>query len=128
MVGRLAESDVGQMLARLLAAVPEPALVAALADRADGLPFAVEELAFALRDGGHLAYVDETVALAGSWAPEVPDGIRDAVLLRKSRLSGEETALIEAAAVTGNEFDVDTVLTVQLWEWIGDDAATTFSY
>src|SRR5262245_2818783 len=108
--GGLAESDVRQMLARLLAAVPEPALVAALADRADGLPFAVEELAFALRDGGHLAYAEGTVALAGSWAPEVPDGIRDAVLLRKSRLSGEETALIEAAAVAGNECDVDTVL------------------
>lgn len=40
----------------------------------------------------------------------MPDGIREAVLLRKSRLSGEEMELIEAAAVTGNEFDVDTVL------------------
>ena len=59
-VGRLAESDVRQMLARLLGAVPEPQLAAALASRADGLPFAVEELAFALRDGGHLAYVSGT--------------------------------------------------------------------
>ena len=35
---------------------PRPALAAAVASRADGLPFAVEELALALRDGGRLAY------------------------------------------------------------------------
>jgi predicted ATPase len=54
-LGPLGDDDVTRMLTTLLGAVPQPALAAAVASRADGLPFAVEELAFALRDGGRLA-------------------------------------------------------------------------
>ena len=42
----------------------------------------------------------------------VPDGIREAVLLRTARLSGEERTLLETAAVAGQEFDIDPVLAV----------------
>jgi predicted ATPase len=42
----------------------------------------------------------------------VPDGIREAALLRASRLIDEERALLAAAAVAGTDFDVDTVLAV----------------
>ena len=98
------------MLAALLGAAPQPTLAAVVTGRADGLPFAVEELAFALRDGGRLAYCDGTVTLAGTGAAPVPDGIREAVLLRASRLTDEERTLVEAAAVAGNEFDIDIVL------------------
>jgi tetratricopeptide (TPR) repeat protein len=109
-LGPLGEHDVRDMLALLLGAKPEPVLAAAVASRADGIPFAVEELAFALRDGGRLAFRGGTVALVGAGAAPVPDGIREAVLLRAARLSGEERALLEAAAVAGQEFDIDTVL------------------
>ena len=109
-LGRLTDGDVGRMLTSLLSAEPTPDLVAAVAERADGLPFAVEELASALRDGGHLARQGESVALTDAGAPAVPTGIRDAVMLRTSRLPEAERALLEAAAVAGNEFDVDAVL------------------
>jgi DNA-binding CsgD family transcriptional regulator/tetratricopeptide (TPR) repeat protein len=109
-VGPLGDHDVREMLARLLGATPAPALAAAVARRADGIPFAVEELAFALRDDGRLAFRGGMVALAVADAVPVPDGIREAVLLRAARLSGEERALLEAAAVAGQEFDTDTVL------------------
>jgi len=98
------------MLASLLGATPQPTLTAVVASRADGLPFAVEELALALRDDGRLAFRDGTVALAGAGAAPVPDGIREAVLLRASRLADEERTLLEAAAVAGHEFDIDAVL------------------
>ena len=65
-LGPLGDEDIGQMLARLLRATPQPTLTAVVASRADGLPFAVEELAFALRDDGRLAFCDGTVALAGA--------------------------------------------------------------
>ena len=97
-LGPLGDEDVVLMLTHLLGGKPEPALAAAVASRADGIPFAVEELALALRDGGGAAVV--------------PDGIREAVLLRAARLSGEERALLEAAAVAGQEFDIDQVLAV----------------
>jgi DNA-binding CsgD family transcriptional regulator len=111
-LGPLSDEDVARMLAGLLGATPQPTLSAVVARRADGLPFAVEELAFALRDGGRLAYLDRTVTLAGAGAAPVPDGIREAVLLRAARLTDEERTLLEAAAVAGSEFDVDTVLAV----------------
>jgi tetratricopeptide (TPR) repeat protein len=95
------------MLAALLGADATPALAAAVASRADGLPFAVEELAFALRDGGRLAYQAGTVTLTGDGAAPVPDGVREAVLLRTSRLTEPERALLEAAAAAGTEFDID---------------------
>src|SRR6266566_2602199 len=73
-LGPLGDDDVVVMLTHLLGAKPGPALAAAVARRADGIPFAVEELALALRDGGGAAVV--------------PDGVREAVLLRTARLSG----------------------------------------
>jgi DNA-binding CsgD family transcriptional regulator len=116
----LAETDlaplpdpcVAAMLAALLGAEPEPELVSAVADRADGVPFAVEELAAALRLGGHLAYQGDTVRLAGTGAAVIPEGIREAVLLRAVRLGPDAAAVLNAAAVAGNEFDVELVLAV----------------
>ena len=98
------------MLAALLGADPEPGLAAAVADRADGIPFAVQELAFALRDDGRLAYRDQEVGLAqtpASTAATVPDGVREAVLLRTGKLPPAGRSLLAAAAVAGTEFDVD---------------------
>ncbi len=97
-LGPLGDQDVVVLLTHLLGANPGPALAAAVAERADGIPFAVEELALALRDGGGAAVV--------------PDGVREAVLLRTARLSGEERTLLETAAVAGQEFDIDPVLAV----------------
>jgi hypothetical protein len=45
------------------------------------------ELRRALRDGGRLAFRDGVVALAGADAALIPDGIREAVLLRATRLA-----------------------------------------
>src|SRR5215831_5250993 len=67
------------ILAALLGAEPEPELVSVVARRADGIPFAVEELAAALRLGGHLDYREGTVGLAGTGAAVIPEGIREAV-------------------------------------------------
>src|SRR6266699_1983818 len=68
-VGPLGDEDVARMLTHLLGAEPGPALAAAVASRADGIPFAVEELALALRDG----------------LPAWPDGFTGAGLLTEVR-------------------------------------------
>jgi predicted ATPase len=111
-LGPLSDDNVRHMLTSLWGAAPQSALAAVVASRADGLPFAVEELAFALRDGGRLAYRNGAVTLTGAGAAPVPEGIREAVLLRVSRLTDEERALLEAAAVAGIDFDVDIVLAI----------------
>ena len=100
------------ILAALLGAEPEPDLVSAVAGRADGIPFAVEELAAALRLGGHLDYREGTVGLAGTGDAVIPEGIREAVLLRAAQLGPDAAPVLDAAAVAGNEFDVELVLAV----------------
>ena len=100
------------ILAALLGAEPEPDLVSAVAGRADGIPFAVEELAAALRLGGHLDYREDTVGLAGTGNAVIPEGIREAVLLRAGQLGPDAAPVLDAAAVAGNEFDVELVLAV----------------
>src|SRR2546429_1020918 len=100
------------ILAALLGAEPEPDLVSAVAGRADGIPFAVEELAAALRLGGHLDYREGTVGLAGTGNAVIPEGIREAVLLRAAQLGPDAAPVLDAAAVAGNEFDVELVLAV----------------
>ena len=100
------------ILAALLGAEPEPDLVSAVAGRADGIPFAVEELAAALRLGGQLDYREGTVGLAGTGDALIPEGIREAVLLRAGQLGPDVAPVLDAAAVAGNEFDVELVLAV----------------
>jgi DNA-binding CsgD family transcriptional regulator len=100
------------ILAALLGAEPEPDLVSAVAGRADGIPFAVEELAAALRLGGHLDYREGTVGLAGTGNAVIPEGIRETVLLRAGQLGPDAAPVLDAAAVAGNEFDVELVLAV----------------
>jgi DNA-binding NarL/FixJ family response regulator len=100
------------ILAALLGAEPDPDLVSAVAGRADGIPFAVEELAAALRLGGHLDYREGTVGLAGTGNAVIPEGIREAVLLRAAQLGPDAASVLDAAAVAGNEFDVELVLAV----------------
>ena len=86
--------------------------MSAVAGRADGIPFAVEELAAALRLGGHLDYREGTVGLAGTGDAVIPEGIREAVLLRAAQLGPDAAPVLDAAAVAGNEFDVELVLAV----------------
>src|SRR5262245_58978922 len=100
------------ILGALLGAEPEPGLVSAVAGRADGIPFAVEELAAALRLAGHLDYRDGRVGLAGTGDAVIPEGIREAVLLRAAQLGPDVAPVLDAAAVAGNEFDVELVLAV----------------
>lgn len=70
-----------------------------LCERTSGLPFAIEELLALLRARGTL------VRRRGGWARraldelDVPSGIRDSILERVSRLSGEAREMVEAAAV-----------------------------
>src|SRR5262245_50359203 len=100
------------ILGSLLGAEPEPDLVSAVAGRAGGIPFAVEELAAALRLAGHLDYRDGRVGLAGTGDAVIPEGIREAVLLRAAQLGPDVAPVLDAAAVAGNEFDVELVLAV----------------
>jgi DNA-binding NarL/FixJ family response regulator len=97
------------LLERVLGTPPAPWLVEAIQDRSDGVPFFVAELGLALAARGRLRDRDEL---------PLPEGVRDAVLLRASGLSEDSRCAIAVAAVAGQTFDAETVMAIAgLPEW-----------
>lgn len=80
---------------------------AAIAERGEGNPFFLEELARAARD--------QATAPAGF---PVPETIQQVLAARIDRLSGGQKAAIQLAAVLGREFSLD--LAEQVWD--GDES------
>ena len=99
----------GELLAALLPDRPSPALVRALHDRTQGVPFFVEELASALVVSGRLQPGARGLELGGDDEVPAPDTVRDAVLMGASPLSEAARAAVEAAAVAGQAFDLPLV-------------------
>lgn len=108
-LGPLAPDDVAALLTRAFDAAPAPSLVRSVYDSTQGTAFFVEELGQALvvsgatRPGAHGIELDRQREIP------IPDTVRDAVLIRASELSTAGRAAAEAAAVTGETFDLDLV-------------------
>ena len=97
-LGGLTEADVAALVARQRGAAAEPAFVRALHQETEGNPFFVAEV---LRD----LPADEEMALGGG----VPEGVREAVERRLSRLARPVRDLLAIAAVIGRDFDLDVL-------------------
>ena len=102
--------ETAELLAHALGEPPAPGLARAIHDRAEGLPFFVEELASALRLGG--------AAQAGE--VPLPETVRDAVLIGLSELSAGARAAAEVAAVAGERFDPELVASLSSAEGLSE--------
>ncbi|XVV00625.1 helix-turn-helix transcriptional regulator [Actinosynnema sp. CA-248983] len=134
-LGPLTAAQTGDLLAGCLGAPVSAALVAAVHERAEGLPFYAEELAGALVESGGLRERDGVLDLAADMASAVPDSVLDAVLTRTADLRRRCPAAVELAAVLGLRVDlpvladlvdpdeVDQVLDAGLLTEQGPDAA-----
>ncbi|WP_309117924.1 LuxR C-terminal-related transcriptional regulator [Saccharothrix sp.] len=105
-LGPLTAVQTGELLAGCLAAPVSDALVAAVHERAEGLPFYVEELAGALVESGGLRERDGVLDLAADMASAVPDSVLDAVLTRTADLRRQCPEAVELAAVLGLRVDL----------------------
>jgi class 3 adenylate cyclase/tetratricopeptide (TPR) repeat protein len=79
---------------------------AAIAARGDGNPFFLEELARATRD-----------QVAGAGGVAVPETVQQVLAARIDRLSADQKAAIQLAAVLGREFSLD--LALEVWDGSG---------
>jgi DNA-binding CsgD family transcriptional regulator len=95
----------GELLADLLPEPPSSALVRALHERTQGVPFFVEEMAAALDANDRLQPGPRGLELEDGEVP-VPDTIRDAVLMSASGLSERARSAAEVCAVAGRAFDL----------------------
>ncbi|HKF82533.1 MAG TPA: AAA family ATPase [Solirubrobacterales bacterium] len=98
---------VGELLRELLPEAPSPALARTIHDRTMGSPFFIEELVGALNARNALRSGRRGLELAERDEVPVPDSIREAVLVGISDLSPEAHEAAEAAAVIGQQVDID---------------------
>ncbi|HEY0319187.1 MAG TPA: AAA family ATPase [Solirubrobacterales bacterium] len=105
----LDEDGTAALLTDLFDDAPSRPLLRAVHDRAQGLPFFVEELANALAGEDRLQRGAAGLELAEGGEVVVPETVRDAVLLRYGDLSAGGRAAAEAAAVAGERFELDAV-------------------
>jgi DNA-binding CsgD family transcriptional regulator/tetratricopeptide (TPR) repeat protein len=112
-VGPLDVAGTARMVSTMLGVEQVPAGFAEfMHERTDGVPLAVEELVRLLGDRADLARRD------GMWVRrhldkiDVPSTIRDAVLERTGRLTGDTQAILRAAAVLAYPADEGTLLAV----------------
>jgi DNA-binding CsgD family transcriptional regulator len=82
-----------------------PALVEAIYHETEGNPFFMEEVVRHLRAEGHDLGDRQTVAAA--WG--VPEGVRQVIGKRLSRLSPEANRLLQAGAILGDGFTFDVL-------------------
>ncbi len=111
-LGPLRPDETDRLAAGLLGRPPSPALATLLHERADGLPFFVEELVAALQRSGRLRDADGGVALSEGDGVPIPDTVRDLVVLRTMELGDAEREALDVAAVAGVSFDLDLVAEV----------------
>jgi predicted ATPase len=105
----LGEAETAELAERTLGTAPAPSLVRVIHDRTQGVPFFVEELARALAMTSALTEGRRGLELAKGGEVPLPDTVRDAVMISTSELSPEARDAASAAAVAGEEFDLELV-------------------
>jgi DNA-binding CsgD family transcriptional regulator len=116
----LDEAGTAALLERELGDAPSRPLVRAVHDRAQGLPFFVEELASALSTEARLQPGAAGLELAEGSDVSVPETVRDAVLLRCGDLSPKGRAAAEAAAIAGERFELEQVVELAGEDGVGE--------
>jgi DNA-binding CsgD family transcriptional regulator len=102
---RLDQDAVAEMISSCLSVSTVPDDVLALAARADGVPFLVEELLASTAASGALVHHDGSWNLAQSVEPVVPITFADSVRRRLDIVGQDTRTVLLAAAALGRSFD-----------------------
>jgi DNA-binding SARP family transcriptional activator len=106
-LGGMDDAEVGELVGALHGAAVAERTVRAIREQTDGNPFFVKHLVSHLEEaGGNLAAVGGMT---------VPQGVRDVIARRVSRLPAEAGHVLRVAALMGREFDFDLLAGVVAW-------------
>src|SRR2546426_2589703 len=83
--------------------------------QSEGVPFMVEGMALAYRDGGLIQQIDGVWTLAKNAERLVPSAVRTLISRRATHLPDETKALLALAAVLGRHFSLKDLREVELW-------------
>ncbi len=113
-VERFTQADTRALLAQVLGGPVDVSGAAVMHTQAEGVPFMVEEMALAYRDGGLIQQIDGVWSLAQNAERLVPSAVRTLISRRASRLPDETKALLAIAAVLGRHFSLKDLREVEL--------------
>ena len=109
----LAPAGVAEMI-RVMFDAPaiEADLRSPMFERSEGNPFVLEEMLKEAIERGDIVRTDAGWERRSLGDLEIPETVREAILLRLQRLDEEHTTILQAAAVLGRSFDYPTLVAV----------------
>ena len=113
-VDRFSQTDTREFLAQVLGGAVDVAGAAVMHAQAEGVPFIVEEMAYAYREGGLIQAIDGVWTLAGNAERLVPSAVKTLISRRAMKLPDDTKALLAFAAVLGRRFSLEDLREVQL--------------
>jgi DNA-binding CsgD family transcriptional regulator/tetratricopeptide (TPR) repeat protein len=113
-VNRFTQAESGELLAQALRGPVDARGAAVMHAQAEGVPFIVEEMAQAYRDGGMIQEIDGTWRLARNAERLVPSAVRTLISRRAAHLPEEAKALLADAAVLGRHFSLKDLREIEL--------------
>ena len=105
----LTEAESSQLVSYLLGSGLAPDVKAAIVRTAEGNPLFIEELVASAEDGGRFPAIGD-LPLGHAGEPTMPPTIQAVLAARLDRLSPEERAVLERAAVVGINFPLTGLL------------------
>ena len=109
----LDEAGVTELIAAWAQHDPPAAFVRAVFNETEGNPFFVEEVLFHLAESGAIRQENGVwVATVDPDQMGIPEGVREVIGRRLSRLSDDANQALTVAAVIGREFDLDVLATI----------------
>ena len=113
-VDRLTQSETRDLVAAVLGGPVDASGAAVMHAQAEGVPFIVEEMARAYRDGGMIQQIDGVWRLARNAERLVPSAVKTLISRRAAHLPDETKALLADAAVLGRHFSLKDLREVEL--------------
>jgi DNA-binding CsgD family transcriptional regulator len=112
-VARLTQTETRELLAAVLGGPVDARSAAVMHAQAEGVPFIVEEMARAYREGGMIQEVDGTWRLARNAERLVPSAVKTLISRRAAHLPDDTKALLADAAVLGRRFSLKDLAEVK---------------
>src|SRR4029077_19261768 len=113
-VDRFSQTETREFLAQVLGGPVDASGAAVMHAQAEGVPFIVEEMARAYRDGGMIQQIDGVWRLARNAERLVPSAVKTLISRRAAHLPDETKALLADAAVLGRRFSLEDLREVEL--------------
>ena len=111
---RFSQPDTREFLAQVLKGPMDASGAAVMHAQAEGVPFIVEEMAYAYREGGLVQQIDGVWTLAGNAERLVPSAVKTLISRRAMKLPDDTKALLAVAAILGRRFSLRDLREIQL--------------